>query len=180
MYIVTAIPGCGKTTVLNEIKRLKEIEILNYGSLMLEIAKKEYNIEDRDALRKADVNIQKKIQHLVGEELSKKKDVILDTHLAIKVGKHRFLPGLPFHILKQLHVDMLIYITAEPNEILERRNNDPSRKRDQDTLDEIKEQDEINKKYLIAYSALTGAPIYIVKNKQGKLDETVNKILEVL
>ncbi len=181
MYIIMGLPGAGKTTILNEVsKRLNDFKIVNYGTLMMEIAEKEFNIKNRDELRKADITIQKSIQKRVGEELSSMKGkVILDTHCAIKTPKG-YLPGLPFEILKGLNVDGLILVTADINEIIERRKNDPTRQRDKDDYNSLKEHDDMNRFMLAAYSVITGAPCYIVNNKQGKLEEAVKEVIGIL
>ena len=175
------LPGAGKTTILNEVsKRLSDFRIVNYGSLMMEIAEKEFNIKNRDELRKASISVQKNIQKRVGEELSKMEGkIILDTHCAVKTPKG-YLPGLPLSILQNLKIDGLILVTADINEIIERRKNDPTRQRDKDDYSSLKEHDDMNRFMLATYSVITGAPCYIINNKQGKLEETVEKVINIL
>lgn len=179
MIIILGLPGVGKSSILKGIKEKKpDYEIINYGDLMLEVFKK-YGINDRDEIRKAPIELQKKVQKQVASILSKKKGkVILDTHCSIKTPKG-YLPGLPFDLLKKLKVDNLILISAEPEEIKRRRESDSTRKRET-TLEEIIEHDTINKSYLASYSAFTGAPALIVMNRDNKLNEAIDTILNIL
>lgn len=179
MIIVMGLPGAGKTTVLQGIR--KDYKILNYGDLMLEIEKKKFGVKDRDEMRKLPIEKQRQAQMLVAKQLSKiKGKIILDTHCSINTPSG-FYPGLPFEFLKKLKVQKLVYITAPPDQIYARRTSDPTRKRDDQTLEEIIEHDNINKSYLAAYSAFTGAPAVILINAQGKIEETrahLNSLLD--
>lgn len=182
MIIIMGLPGAGKTTVLNEVVKAKpEYKIINYGTLMLEIAKQKYGIKDRDEIRTLSAQQQKEIQSEVGERLSMEKGkVILDTHCSILNPDKRFyLPGLPYTILKYLNVSMLILITGKADEIVERRAKDKTRKRAVDPK-EIEEHDAINRMMLSVYAILTGAPLKIIINKNGKLEEAVKEVISIL
>ncbi len=181
MYIVVGLPGAGKSTVLSKFKeKNSEWRIIVYGTLMFEIAK-EFGINDRDEMRKSSLELQRKIQKRVGEELSKIKEekVILDTHAAIKTNTG-YLPGLPFDVVKNLRVEGVILITAKAEEILERRERDKSRKRDKESKESIEQHDLINKAMCSSYAVLSGAPFSIVENREGKLEETVSELERIL
>ncbi|HLC68272.1 MAG TPA: adenylate kinase [Candidatus Bilamarchaeaceae archaeon] len=175
MIIAMGLPGAGKTTVLQKLQG--EYKILNYGDLMLEIEKEKGWVQTRDEMRKLPVGRQREAQQIVAKRLAKEKGkVILDTHCSIATPQG-YYPGLPFEFLKWLQVDALIYITAGIKEIEERRKNDPIRTRD---VDDVAEHDSINRSFLAAYSAFTGAPSIILYNKQGRLEETVKKLSGLL
>ncbi len=171
MIIVMGVPGAGKSTVLS-VAAEAGWSVLNYGDLMMEIAKGE-GIADRDQLRKQPAEVQKKIQKKVGERLAKekKRELILDTHCSISTPGG-YLPGLPFALLERLHVERLVYITAKPEEIMKRRAKDPTRSRNDQDLERLIEHDLINRAYLAAYSALTGAPAKIIINADGQVERT--------
>jgi adenylate kinase len=82
------------------------------------------------------------------------------------------LPGLPFALLERLHVERLVYITAAPAEIMKRRAKDATRSRNDQDLERLSEHDQINRAYLAAYSALTGAPAKIIINADGQVERT--------
>lgn len=175
MIIAMGVPGAGKTTVLKGLKT--DYRIVNYGDLMLEIEKKEYGIKDRDDMRKLPIEKQKHAQMLVAQALAKMPaKTILDTHCSIATPKG-YYPGVPFEFLKLWKVEMLVYVTADVKEIIARRQSDPTRIRD---TDDIALHDDMNKSFLAAYSAFSGAPAVVIYNNQGKLEEAVAKFQALL
>ncbi|MBN1169903.1 adenylate kinase [Candidatus Micrarchaeota archaeon] len=175
MIIAMGLPGAGKTTVLKSLNT--DYEIHNFGNLMFEIEKENFGIKDRDEMRKIPIEKQKQVQKMVYEKLSGMGDrVILDTHCSVSTPKG-FFPGVPFEYLKLLKVDALVLITADVEEVKKRRAEDPGRKRDDD---DIGLHDQMNKGYLAAYSAFTGAPAVVIVNRQGQLEKAVEKFQKIL
>ncbi|MGC9345737.1 MAG: AAA family ATPase, partial [Candidatus Bathyarchaeales archaeon] len=75
--VVTGIPGTGKTTVCNIVEKLAkkagvEVNVINYGTVMVEKLQKYKSDLERDAMRKADLDFQRKLQREVAEAVSKK------------------------------------------------------------------------------------------------------------
>ncbi len=174
--VVAGIPGAGKTTVLKEIKGVK---IINYGDVMLEIAKKKNLVKDRDEIRKLPLEEQRKLQKEAAKKISKKKDVIIDTHCTIKT-KEGYMPGLPYEILSIIKPDFIVLIEANEEEIDKRRNKDKEiRERDAESLEEIKLHQSINRMAAIAYASFVNANIKIVKNEEGKAKECAKEIMKV-
>ena len=175
MIVALGVPGAGKTTVLKGLKG--DYKVVNYGDLMLEIEMKEFGIKHRDEMRKLPIEKQKLAQKLVAEALAKMHGkVILDTHCSVATPSG-YYPGLPFEFLKLWNVEALVYVTASVEELKARRENDPTRKRD---VDNIALHDEMNKGFLAAYSAFTGAPAVVIFNHNGKLEEAVAKFQALL
>ncbi|MBU0533010.1 adenylate kinase [Candidatus Micrarchaeota archaeon] len=175
MIIAMGLPGAGKTTVLKGLNT--DYKLVNYGDLMLEVEKEKFGIKDRDEMRRLPIEKQKKAQKMVYERLSKMKGkVILDTHCSISTPSG-FFPGVPFNYLKMLKVDAVVLITADVEEVAKRRADDPTRKRD---ADDIALHDQMNRAYLAAYSAFTGAPAVVIFNRQGKLEEAVAQLQRIL
>lgn len=175
MIIALGVPGAGKTTVLKSLKG--DYKVVNYGDLMLEIEKKEFGIKDRDDMRKLPIEKQKLAQKLVAEALAKMHGkIILDTHCSVSTPSG-YYPGLPFEFLKLWKVETLVYVTADVEELKARRQNDPTRIRD---VDDIALHDSLNRSYLAAYSAFTGAPAVVISNRNGKLEEAVAKFQSLL
>jgi adenylate kinase len=175
LIIAMGLPGAGKTTVLKGLKT--DYQLLNYGDLMLEVEKEKFGVKDRDDMRGLPIEKQREAQRMVYEKLSKMEGkVILDTHCSISTPKG-FFPGVPFDYLKMLKVDALVLITADVEEVAKRRAEDPTRKRD---VDDIALHDQMNKAYLAAYSAFTGAPAVVIYNRQDRLDEAVAQLQAAL
>ena len=102
--------------------------------------------------------------------------VILDTHCSVSTPRG-FFPGVPLDYLRMLKVEALVLITADVAEVAKRRSEDETRKRD---VDDIGLHDSMNRSYLATYSAATGAPAVVIFNRQGKLEEAVAQLQNVL
>ncbi len=170
MIIVMGLPGAGKTTILKNLNC--KLPVVSYGTLMFEVAKERWNLSNRDELRKMPLPQQKEAQKLAYEKLAKMGKIILDTHCSINTP-NGYLPGLPFENLSKLSVDALVLITADLEEIKERRSRDSSRVRDND---DVAMHAEMNRAYLATYSAITGAPAFIIKNNDGLLDNSIAQL----
>lgn len=167
MIVITGLPGAGKTTVLN-LLRERGYSIVNFGDSMYEMALEDKLVENRDEMRKKLTPEQtKELQIKVARKISKLNPQILDTHATVKTP-YGYLPGLPYYILKLLNIKAFVLITAQPEEIMLRRKEDPTRKRDSDTIEKIEEQDTMNKAFIASYSAYKGVPALLVRNEQGK------------
>ena len=176
MIIVMGLPGAGKSTVL---AKAEGYEVVNYGTLMFEIAQGKFGLENRDQMRSLPVADQKTVQEEVAKKLSEMQGkVILDTHCSVETPKG-YLPGLPFSLLEKLTVEAVVLITATPEEIKARREGDPSRVRKAD-IDSIKEHDFMNKAFLAAYAAHRGVPAKIIYNRDGKVEEAAAELRSVL
>lgn len=187
--IVTGIPGTGKTTVCNVVEKLAknaglEVNVINYGTAMVEILQKYEKEMERDTMRKTDINFQRKLQRETAGAVLEKVGrlggiTIIDTHMSIKTLEG-YLPGLPSHVLQLLKPEMFVLVEAQPNEISSRRMKDTTRKRDEAVEEAIKEELLFSRLMAGACAVLTGSPVKIVINAEGKQEEAATKILNAL
>ena len=129
-------------------QKLPDVKIVNYGDIMLEIAKKKFGIEHRDEMRKKiPIEEYRKIQEEAAEYIaSMAGDVIVDTHASIKIGGG-YYPGLPDRVISKLKPDVIIVIEYNPKVILERRRKDPDRFRDIESEEDIEMHQLANRFY---------------------------------
>jgi len=189
VIVVTGIPGTGKTTVCNEALKLagqtgKKIQVVNYGSIMVQLSHKRGKSLHRDELRRTGLTFQRGLQAEAAKIISKKTgevegDFIVDTHMSIKTA-NGYLTGLPFHVLQLLNPDVFILVEAEPHEVLSRRFRDKSRKRDKVLEDEVMEEILFSRLMAAACAVLTGASVKIVKNPAGKQVLAAEEVLKLL
>ena len=177
--IVAGIPGAGKTTIMDRVAEKINYKIVNYGDLMLEMARERNIVNERDEMRKLPVEIQKELQRKAAMKIGKMENVIVDTHLTIKTPSGYF-PGLPRWVLDEINPNLIVVVEASPHEIIRRRKNDKSRKRDAETYDEIEEHIKANRSMAFACSMLTGATVLILKNRDGRLEESIEKFMEAI
>ncbi len=175
--IIAGVPGAGKTSIMKEVAKKTNHQIVNYGTVMLEIAKEKGLVEHRDEIRKLPIVKQKELQREAARKIGGMKDTIVDTHLTIKTPSGYF-PGLPIWVLDEIKPDLIVVVEANPHEIIRRRKADTTRQRDFETQDDIREHLEANRYAAFTCSVLTGAPVMILTNRDGMLEQSVERFME--
>ena len=173
--VVTGVPGVGKTTVMEKTAQKAGVKIVNFGTVMFEHARKEGLIEHRDELRNLPLDVNRKLQEQAAEEIRKMGDVMIDTHATIKTPNGYWV-GLPYHVLVRLQPDVIVLIEVASSEILKRRNSDPTRQRDSDTIEIIEEHQMMNRAAAVSYAMICGGCVKIVRNEEGLADKAADDI----
>lgn len=182
--IIVGIPGVGKTTVIARaaemLSQKRKTTLVTYGTLMFEEAQK-IGVKSRDEMRRLPVSEQRRLQETAARRIAEMKDdvVIVDTHLFISTGEG-YYPGLPMRLLTIMNPTNLIMVAADPQEIADRRKNDPTRVRDEASAEAIRNDLDFSKMMLASCSVLTGAPFALVINGSGKVDDAAAGIAKVL
>ncbi|MFQ5496371.1 MAG: adenylate kinase [Nitrosopumilus sp.] len=183
--ILVGIPGVGKTTILTKMVEIlkdhqKTVNVVSFGSMMFEVAK-DNGLKDRDELRKLPVEEQKKLQQLTAEKIvaCKEQVVIVDTHAFIN-SPEGYYPGLPENVLKIINPTNFVSVLAKPEEIYNRRMTDTTRNRDKINLININKELDIQSAMISACTIITGSPVKHIFNSEGKIDETIDKIIRAL
>jgi adenylate kinase len=183
--IIVGVPGVGKSTIISNAtttleKKGTTVSRVVFGSIMFEEAKK-LGINDRDQIRKQTIDVQQRLQNMTADHISRLNDpiVVVDTHLFIKT-QSGYYPGLPMSLILKLNPERLILITANSEEILNRRKNDSTRTRDLISDDEIKRDIEVSLSMISSLSILTGAPFEIIYNHDNMIDSATSLLVELL
>jgi adenylate kinase len=178
LIIFTGTPGSGKSTVLAELAK-NGVKVVNLGSEMLKVAQRK-GVTDRDKLRymSDDDIIETRVEALKGI-IEAKEDTIIDTHATVKQGS-RYVPGLSITELTNIRIKAVVYIDATSKEVLRRRQNDTTRKREQETEGDIDEQRSVNIAIISAFALHYNIPIYIIDNKEDRVADTVNEISKIV
>ena len=183
--VMVGIPGVGKTSLVNVIvERIRAsgrtIQVKSFGSAMLEEAER-IGIHDRDALRCLPTNEQEDLQRTAAERIAAEECdiVIIDTHAFISTTSG-YYPGLPENILHIIKPTNYVSVSAKPEEIYNRRMNDPTRHRDMVTMNVIKQEMDLQAAMISACSVVSGSPVKPVVNREGRLDETANDVIRAL
>jgi len=170
--IVTGVPGVGKTTVVERAAEELGLEVVVYGTEMLEVAKKRGLVDHRDEMRHLDTETQREIQTAAAEAIAAEGRVIVDTHGFIQTPEG-YLPGIPKWVAERIEPETVVLVEAEPEAIAARRADDETRERDEEAADEIDEHQGFNRHGASAVATLTGATVAIVENADGQVDEAV-------
>ena len=183
--VIVGIPGVGKTSLVTRIVELlngdkQRASVHSYGSVMMDEAENN-NISDRDDLRHLPVSQQKDLQKQAAKKISELTDdvVFIDTHAFIST-KEGFYPGLPNHVIEVLQPTHLIAISARPEEIYNRRMKDDTRNRDKISIEAIKKELAVQDAMLSSCSVLSGSPMKVILNNEGKIDEAAQNVIEAI
>ena len=183
--VVVGIPGVGKTTVVSKVvEKLnalnKSVSVHSFGTVMFEEAKED-GLKDRDDLRKLTVEEQKNLQKKAAEKIAEHQEniIIIDTHAFIST-KEGYYPGLPHYVIQILKPTHFIAVSAKPDEIYNRRTNDDTRDRDIISIGSIKEELDVQDAMLSSCSVLSGSPMKVVLNTEGKVEEAADSIINAI
>jgi adenylate kinase len=180
--VVVGIAGVGKSTVVEKaISALSGAKTMVFGTSMFEAAKHLRWVKNRDEMRSLPLEKQKRLQKIAAQEISRAKGraVFVDTHLFIRTPEG-FWPGLPFDVIRALKPTHLILVEAKPEDILSRRTSDKTRYRDVITREEVEDELVLARNLLSTASLVSGAPMLMVMNEEGKVDEAAQKIVDML
>ena len=183
--VIVGIPGVGKTSLVTRIVELlngdkQRASVHSYGTVMMDEAEKT-EISDRDNLRRLPVSQQKELQKQAAKKIAELTDdvVFIDTHAFIST-KEGFYPGLPNHVIEILEPTHFIAISARPEEIYNRRMKDDTRNRDKISIEAIKKELAVQDAMLSSCSVLSGSPMKVILNNEGKIDEAAHNVIEAI
>lgn len=185
--IIVGIPGVGKTTVISraaELLRQKghDTSVVIFGSLMLEEQKStEMKLMNRDEMRKLSVEEQRGLQGKVANRIATMKGdvVIIDTHLLINTDEG-YYPGIPLHVLETIKPTNMIMIAAHPHDVLNRRKQDESRRRDIPTEIDVQNELDVTRVMIACCSVISGSPFLTIMNNNNEIDKAALTIANVL
>lgn len=162
--ILAGIPGSGKSTILEEtIKHFPQLEVINFGDVMLQEAALHHI--DKDSLRKLPLLQQQKFGIAAAQKIAMNMSeiVCIDTHAMIKTP-FGYCPGIPEAVIKILNPNMIGMVECSANLIHQRRQIDKTRKRDDETIEQIEYHQQISRSFLLMCTALSNALFVPVQN----------------
>lgn len=183
--LVGGLPGVGKTTVLTKVAeniraKSKSVELVVFGSVMLDEARK-MGVTDRDQLRFLPVPSQRELQVKAAKKINSISAdfVLIDTHFVIRTPEG-FWPGLPIDVLREIKPSHIIMIQAPVQSILQRRSQDTARKRDAEPAEQIEQELELSRQFMVVAAAETGAPMKLINNLEGNVTAAVQEFLSTI
>lgn len=187
IVVVGGVPGSGKTSVIRRAREIEDFDYVNYGDLFLELARELYGIEHRDDMRRVlSIHEYRRLHRAVADRIREidyrdiKRPVVVDTHFMIATPTG-FYPGFPEYVIRHIPAVAWVLIEAEPEEIRQRREADAGmRKRGGGIEDDIWTHQDLNRSAAVLYAYLTNGTVYIIHNRQGKLEEAARELAEVI
>lgn len=183
--VIVGIPGVGKTTVISRAAEMlgkkRRAMVVVFGTLMFEEAKSRMGIKHRDEMRGLPVGDQRRLQEMAAQRIADMDEeiVLVDTHLFINTSEG-YYPGLPMRLLNIMKPTNLVMVSADPQEIADRRKADQTRQRDIISAETVQKELDISRMMVASCSILTGAPFAIIMNSDGKSEEAAANIAKLL
>lgn len=182
LFLVFGTAGAGKSTVLSGIRSAKTVTM---GSEMQRVYASRFGIKDRDMIRKKSLSVYDEmvtVRNAILKRLSGAPGtIIIDTHASVKTGDG-YLMGLSMRDFDVLRGKArgIIYIDADTEQIIARRKRDKTRKRENDSAEELDRWRSINLICTMLYSLYLQVPVYTVQNPDGGLSAARKRVSEII
>uniref|UniRef100_UPI00406DA521 Adenylate kinase n=1 Tax=Odinarchaeota yellowstonii (strain LCB_4) TaxID=1841599 RepID=UPI00406DA521 len=192
-FILTGVPGAGKTTVCNKLaEKMSNLSVVNYGDVIFEEAKKLYPsiIQVREDTRKLPRADYRNIQIEAAKKIGLITDnLIVDTHMSLKTP-YGFYPGLIPETINIIQPDGIILLEFNPRDVIARREKDRLAgkrvTRDMESETDILLHQQVNRMFAVSYSAINQCYVKIIdltwpqEYEFQHTEYAVNKIIEML
>ena len=181
--MLTGVPAVGKTTIATHPLLDDVIERVTFGKIMEELGLRKKIIKAPGDLPALGLSDRSRLQKLAVEVVLKKSEVasvLIDGHLTVE-STAGLVPGLPYECVSSLKLTAIVVLTAMPQEILKRRENDPpkyvSYRNDEARV-------KFHQETLLAgawtYAMLSGAAFDAVQNPHDRQPETASMLKDLL
>lgn len=187
IVVVGGVPGSGKTSVIRKAREYADFDYVNYGDLFFELARQFYGVEHRDDMRRClSIHDYRRLHRAVAERVREidyrdlERPVVVDTHFMIATPTG-FYPGFPEYVVRHIPAVAWVLVEADPRDVRVRRQKDADlRKRGGGIEEDIWTHQDLNRSAAVLYAYLTNGTVYIVHNRQGKLEEAARELAGVI
>jgi adenylate kinase len=177
--LVTGVQGVGKSTVSRLAAHALGLENWDYADLMLRVAP---DLQDKDAIRNLSWQKRCQIYEDVDMLLAKifmpgdgrNECVLLENHLSIIDDEG--IRTFPHDAIPRYNPIALAVVEAEPMQILERRRTDPLRNRHGGTIEEVIEQQSVNRHEATLIAELFQFAICVLDNGDGDVRSSAQEL----
>ncbi len=159
VVVVTGVPGVGKTTLCRRVSEDLGYKYVNYGDLMLDIAKSKDLASTDFEMFKLDIDTQQEIWEGAALKIKEMKGALVDLH-GIDQSPIGYILSLPIEIISP---DIIVVIESSRDNILQRRHND-TKERIIDTIKSLKEHMGMLRTSMAVCSAIMGCNLIILNN----------------
>lgn len=186
-YIIGGINGSGKTSISTRALELgAKFNLVHAGRHFAQVMNSRgLNVnldtirlfESKDAYTDIQIEVFRKVLQ-ESESLSRQK-ALVDSHYAMRM-KFGYVEGFPKEFLEMLRPKALFLVEASPQEIRSRWELDKTRRRGYDFEQNVEEMLQKEREYAQTCSKQSGAPLHIILNENGKLEEATREFIKNL
>lgn len=179
-YLISGVPGCGKSTVINMIEKQTGIKVINYGNETERIGISHGIIKNRDEIRLLPIETYRELQLKAAKNIAMHSGkIIIDSHISL-LTPHGYFIGFPKYVLDVIPLKQVILIEANEKEISARRNKDKTRIRNYAFEKKIEEHQEINRIIASGYAFYCTSMLSAVQNNENKVQNCVDEIKKLV
>lgn len=185
-FLITGVRGIGKTSISGdpEIKD-RRIDYHNYGDVMLQLGKKLDILKNDNDLENLEEGKRVRLQDEVFEFLKKSylgNALLIDGHIVVQTPKG-FIPGLKPESIGKFELDGIIFLTATPEEIVNRRKMHVQKYSTLPNWDNPKHI-ELHQQLILSsvlYCSMEfEIPFNLIVNEEGNQSNTIETILGII
>ncbi len=174
MAAVVGVPGVGKTSLCKSAVKSLGCNYINYGDLMLEIARGK-NLADTDKeMFELSMDLQYDIWKEAAHIISNKEQVLVDLH-GLDQSPEGYLFSLPLEIVCP---STIVIVEASPENIFLRRRNDFSKDRIKDDFRSLTEHMNMLRISMSISSVILGSTVYLLQNDE--INKSKKELINVL
>ena len=159
VVVVTGVPGVGKTTLCRRVSKDLGYNYINYGDLMLDIAKSRDLASTDFEMFSLDIDTQQEIWEGAAFKIKDMDSVLVDLH-GVDQSPIGYILSLPIEIISP---DLIVIIESSKDNILQRRHKD-TKERITDTINSLEEHMSILRTSMASCSAILGCNLIILEN----------------
>ncbi|GAB6055761.1 adenylate kinase [Methanobacterium movens] len=157
---VVGVPGVGKTSLCHVAAREIGCEHLNYGEIMLEIARAKNIAHSQKEMFAQDLDVQYHIWKAAANEISKHQNILVDLH-GLDQSPEGYIISMPLEIISP---DLIVILDSSPEKILNRRQDDKSKERIKDDFKSLIAHQKMLKMSMVICSVFSGSLVYHLEN----------------
>ncbi len=174
MAAVVGVSGVGKTSLCQAVTREIEYNHLNYGDLMLEIARDKNLAYTQKEMFALDIDTQHIIWKEAAIKINKQDHALVDLH-GLDQSPQGYIISLPLEIISP---DIIIVVYSSPEKILLRRAEDKSKDRIQDDLKSLSFHQKLLQTTMSVCAIFLDSMIYFLNNKN--FDSAKEELISLL
>ncbi|MCK9152225.1 AAA family ATPase [Methanobacterium alcaliphilum] len=171
---VVGVPGVGKTSICEYVSRKIGCQYINYGDLMLDIARDENLAETNYQMFSLDMELQYHIWKEAANIISEKEHTIVDLH-GLDQSPRGYLFSMPIEIISPT---LIVLVEANPENIILQRKADSSKNRIKDDFKSLKIHMQMLRVSMAISSVILGSGLYLLKN--NNLNDSQKELTNLL
>lgn len=171
---MVGVPGVGKTSLCKRASMELGCTYVNYGKLMLEVARQERLAFTDSEMFSLDIDVQHHIWRAAAEKIKGMNNVIVDLH-GVDQSSLGYLLSLP---IETIFPEIIVIIESSYSNIMKRRLGDSSKTRKIENFKSLKSHMKFLRGSMAACSVILGCTFKVLQN--NNFDDCLRELVDIL